>query len=281
MVVENNRRQSVSTGKTTDRRLNTARKKHRAKKRKNRLIAVCVTALVAVIGIGVAVDRLFVIRKIEISGGVDYTYTSEQAEETAKSIGIAIGDNLLALDRKNAEANAKYYLPQFDSVQIEFDLPDTLVLKVSEAEPVMYTVVNGRGYVLSEKMRITSVCDDASDTENLGLIRAELSGITKSVAGEFIETANGSDKILAELYAVLKEEGLAADVTAIDVSDKFELSFEYKRRFTVKLGGGENLTVRVRFMESVARELSENDSGVIDVSDENLREWSFKAYSKM
>lgn len=281
MVVENNRRQSVSTGNRSDRRLNAVKKKHKAQKRRNRLFAVLVTAVVAVIGIGVAVDRLFVIRKIEISGGEDYTYTKEQAEETAKRVGISKGENLLALDRKKAEANAKYYLPQFDSVQIEFDLPDTVVLKVREAEPVMYTVANGRGYVMSEKMRVTSVYDDASDAENLGLIRAELSGVTKSVAGEFIETANGSDKILAELYAVLKEEGLAPDVTAIDVSDKFELSFEYKRRFTVKLGDGENLTVRVRFMESVARELSENDSGVIDVSDENLREWSFKAYSKM
>ncbi|MGN1121857.1 MAG: hypothetical protein ACI4RV_05785, partial [Eubacteriales bacterium] len=61
-------------------------------------------------------------------------------------------------------------------------------------------------------------------------------------------------------------------------TNKFSLSFLYKQRFTVLLGDADNLSVKVRFMKSIADERAETDSGIIDVSDEDNREGVFKYY---
>lgn len=265
-----------------DKRLSAVKKKHRKRKAGNKLTAFLAVAAILAVTAGVVLDKFFAVENFKISGSAEYTYTAEQAQSAAELIGIPKGGSIFKIDKKKAEAEAKYRLSEFDSVKIEFELPNTVVLSVKEALPAMYTVLDdGRAYVLSENLRVVKVFDDASEAEKLGLVRVQLSGVSNSIAGEFIETASGSDSILKELYAVLKEEKLISDTTSIDAANKYELSFEYKRRFIVKLGSGENVTVRVRFMKSVVNELSENDSGVIDVSDANLREWSFKAYNKM
>lgn len=265
-----------------DKRLSAVKKKHKKRKAGNKLTAFLAVAAILAVTAGIVLDKFFAVENFKISGSAEYTYTAEQAQSAAELIGIPKGGSIFKIDKKKAESEAKYRLSEFDSVKIEFELPNTVVLSVKEALPAMYTVLDdGRAYVLSENLRVVKVFDDASEAEKLGLVRVQLSGVSNSIAGEFIETASGSDSILKELYAVLKEEKLISDTTSIDAANKYELSFEYKRRFIVKLGSGENVTVRVRFMKSVVNELSENDSGVIDVSDANLREWSFKAYNKM
>ena len=142
----------------------------------------------------------------------------------------------------------------------------------------MYISVGGSSYVLSEGLRVLSVSTDASAVENGYLKRAVIGGVTSCVAGNFITTDSGCDEILKALYAVLKEENCLADTDDFDVSDKFDLSFSYRKRFTVKLGGADNLSVKVRFMKSIADKLSDKASGIIDVSDENYREGMFKPY---
>ncbi len=98
------------------------------------------------------------------------------------------------------------------------------------------------------------------------------------ILGGFITADSGCDEILKDLYAVLKEENCLADADDLDISDKFDLTFTYRKRFTVKLGGADNLSVKVRFMKSIADKLSDKATGIIDVSDENYREGMFKPY---
>ena len=115
----------------------------------------------------------------------------------------------------------------------------------------------------------------------MGLIRVDLDGITKCVAGEFLETDGEGDEILKKLYSVFKEEETASDVTAVDVTDKFNITFVYQNKFEVKLGDSKDFTVKIRYMKAIAGELDADDSGVIDVSDENHRDATFKPYNKM
>ena len=260
-------------------KLSDAKKKHNKRKMNNRITAFCVTFVVIIIAGWLLFDKLFIIRRYEIRGSAEYT--SEQAMTAAKSIGILPGEHIFGFDKKNAVMESKYHLPQFDSVEISFEMPDTVILNVKEAIPCMYTVFGNSGYILSEGLRVISAHTDASEYESSGLIRVDFGTVTKCVAGEFIETSGNSAETVKKLYSVLKEEGVAVDVTAVDVSDKFDISFEYKKQFDVKLGDDEGLTVKIRYMKAIVNELGESDSGVIDVSDEKHRDATFKPYSKM
>ncbi|MBQ7980319.1 MAG: FtsQ-type POTRA domain-containing protein [Oscillospiraceae bacterium] len=261
------------------RRLAEARRALKAQKIKNTITALAIVVPLVIIAGWLLFDKLFIIRSFEIRGL--YEYTPEKAEIAAESIGIHKGTHILGFNKKTAEAEAKYRLSEFDSVKIVFEMPDTVVLKVVEAEPSMYMVFGDKGYVLSKKLRVISACNDTSDCEGMGLIRLMLDNVTKCVAGEFLGCASGNDGIVKRLYAIFEEEGIASEITAIDVTDKFDISFEYKKQFEVKLGDEQNLTVKIRYMKAIIDELGPDDSGVIDVSDDEYRDATFKPYSKM
>ncbi len=258
--------------------VNTAKRRYKQKKRKSRFLSVLVIlALLAVCAYAVF-DKLFVLESFAVKSANETVYTDEQAEEFAKAIGLEKGMHLFGFNRKKAEQTARFALSEFDSVRVRYALPNGIVLEVKESEPVMYVSAGGSNYVLSEGLRVLSVSVDASTVENGILKRTVIGGITSCVAGRFVETDNGCDEILKQLYAVLKEEGCLADADDLDVSHKFDLTFSYKKRFTVRLGDADNLSVKIRFMKSIADKLAEKSSGVIDVSDENYREGMFKPY---
>lgn len=221
-------------------------------------------------------DRVFVIKHFSVNG--NDTYTDIQAEEMAKRVGLEKGMHLFGFDRKSTEQTARYALSDFDSVHIRYSFPDGVVFEVKEAEPVLYVSVSGSYYILSEGLRVLMVTADGEYVDSLRLKRVLIDGITSCVAGEFVETDNGCDEILKQLCSVLEEEECFDEAADLDVSHRFDLTFTYKQRFRVKLGDADNLTVKIRFMKSIAERLSETAVGEIDVSDENYREGMFKPY---
>lgn len=259
--------------------LSSARSSFRARKQRNRIASLLVAVPVIIVAGWLLFDKLFVIRNFRISGNNEYT--AEQAELAAESIGIHKGAHIFGFDKKAAEAKAKYSLSEFDSIKVTFEMPDTVVLKVEEAVPSMYIIYGDKGYVLSESLRVISACNDTSECDSMGLIRIELDNIVKCVAGEFLVTEGKKDELVKRLYSVFEEEGIAADITAIDVSDKFDITFNYKKQFEVKLGDEKNITVKIRYMKAIIKELKGDDSGVIDVSDDEYRDATFKPYNKM
>ncbi len=251
------------------------KKKSRNKKYKNRLIAFLIVAAVLFFALSALYDKAFVIDKITVEGA---EYTEKEAEDIAKIIGIEKGMHLYSFNASKAKEKAVYSLSQFDSVQILRKMPDTVVLKVEKAVPEIYITAGGDSYTLSKKLRVIERISDASLAEALSLKYVKLSNVENCVTGKFLEVSDGTDKILTELLSVLDEEKIYSDVSMIDLENKFNISFLYKQRFTVKLGSAENITIKVRFMKSIAEKVRENDSGYIDVSDENLREGKFKPY---
>lgn len=266
-------------GNRAEYRLPEARKTVRARKRKKIIKAGVITAVLVFVAGWLMFDKLFVIRNFKMTGSE--VYTSQQAEKAAEAIGIEKGSHIFGFNKKNAEENAHFMLSEFDSVSVSFDLPDTVVLNVKESVPVMYTVFGEKAYILSEALKVISAENDPSTCEDKGLAKIEFKEISKCVAGDFLVADGKSTELVQNLYAVLKEEGVAQFVSGIDVTNKFDISFDYGKRFRVELGDEKNLTVKIRYMKAIIEKLNPGDSGVIDVSDDDYRDATFKAYSKM
>lgn len=267
----------VNSKRSTGMDVSTAKRRVVKKKAKNKFFAFLVVLILMVLTAWLLFDKIFVIKSFKISGGIEYT--EEQAAAMAEKIGLKSGMHMFGFDKNEAQQLAKYALSEFDSIKIEYDLPDKIVFKVVESEPAMYISQGDYTFILSEGLRVMSMSDGSEQAENLELKHVYISGVASCVAGEFLSTDNNSDTILKELYAVLKEEEVLAAADEIDVTNRFALTFKYKDRYDVKLGDSENLTVKVRFMKSIEEKLKDTDKGSIDVSDENYREGIFKAYN--
>ena len=108
---------------------------------------------------------------------------------------------------------------------------------------------------------------DEKDAEHI----ASISGITVNEAevGEYIKSAEGeSDKLayLTDILYQIQARGLMGKITAIDLSDAANPTFEYDGRFMVKLGAFDNTEYKFGKLLSAVSQLSADDSGTLDLS---------------
>ncbi len=243
-------------------------------KRKAKLFAFAVLVIVAVIGISFCYFELFKFEQLVIKGECPYDNSA-----VLEGIGMNKGDRLYDKSEKQIRESAKYNLPYIDSVEVSHIWPSTLVLTVEQAQPTFYVKISDDMYVLSQSRRVLSRTDNAETVEKNNLILLQIPDITSCVEGEFLETSEETNLLLDTIITGLEECSELVNVTRINVNDKFNIEFMYGTKYLVKLGDAKNLDVKIQFMNAII-EKKKNDgtSGIIDVSDEEGREGTFKNF---
>lgn len=203
----------------------------------------------------------FKVSRIEVKGNSIYT-----ADEVIKASGIEKGDNLFFINGIAAGSRVAVKLPYVDSVQINRGLPNLVIIEVTESKAVGCVKVGDELWSVSSSGKfLSSITQD--DSSHIAMI----SGINVSDAatGEHIEAASGEENKLAYLTDILYQiqaRGLLGKVTAIDMSDVNNPTFEYDSRFLVKLGAMDNTEYKFGKMLSAVLQLSADDAGTLDVS---------------
>ncbi len=222
------------------------------------------TFFLVIVAIIFVMSVFFKISKIEVSGNALYS-----ADEIIAASGIEEGDNLFFINRIAAGSRVVVKLPYIESVQINRGLPNIVTIEVKESNAIGYVTVGDELWSVSSSGKFLSSIDK-KDTEHI----AYISGITVSAAavGEHLEAAEGENDKIAYLMDILYQvqaRGLVGKVTAIDVSDAQNPTFEYDGRFVVKLGALDNTEYKFGKMLSAVSQLSADDSGTLDLSKEN------------
>ncbi len=250
------------------------RRNKKVNKARNTFISVLLLLCIFIVGVYVCYEKYFIIEKCKIEGDIPYT-----PDEVLKGLGFEKGMNLYELQNDKINENALYNLPHIDTFKISRKWPDTIVVKATAAVPSMYVTLDNRNFVLSQSMRVLSETKDFSYIESHSLVSVILSDVKKCVAGEYLETNDNSEKIVLEIYKCLTDANIIGYVDEIDVSDKFDITFKYKSSFVVQLGDAKNLSKKIDFMKGIESKLHEGSSGIIDVSDENVKEGIVKNFT--
>jgi cell division septal protein FtsQ len=208
-----------------------------------------------------------------VKGDVPYT-----ADEMLLGAGFEKGMLLYALDEKTVEENVMYNLPFVDSFKMKRFWPGTVVFEVEKSEPSMYITLADENFILSQSMRVLSQTKDFSFIESENLVHVKLSSVERCVAGEFLVTKDNSSETAKEIYSLLCDNSLVSDVGEIDITDKFDISFSYGNNYVVELGDNRSLDKKIHFMIGIVNQLHEGTSGIIDVSDENVKEGILKSF---
>lgn len=243
------------------------------KKIRNTLVSLAVIAAILVVGFWMCFTKLFLIKKCVVKGDVPYT-----EDEVLKGAGLEYGMNLYELPESKIKDNIVYNLPYIDSIIVKHRWPSTIVFDTVPAVPSMYVTVSGDMFVLSQSLRVLSQTNDIDYIESHKLLDVVIGGIKSCVAGEYLETEGDMNETVKTIYKFLEDNELIADTTQLDLSDKFNITFIYKKAYTVKLGDSKNLDLKIRFMKAIIEKLTPGGSGIIDVSDENAKEGIVKSY---
>ena len=235
-----------------------------------------VTAIVAAMVMGMSV--FFKVETITISGAEVYSnWTIQEAS------GIKKGDNLLSFGQIRAGAQIKANLPYVKEVRFGIKLPDTVNIIVEEEE-VVYAIKNQEGiwWLMSADGRMveqTSSAKAANYTKILGVsldnpIKNQQAMAVEAVAatdeeGQIIPvTVTGAQRLstVLRILKALEANGIVGEAASVDVSRMEDIVLWYGSRYQANLGDSSNLDFKVASMNDAILQLSEYESGILDVS---------------
>lgn len=285
------------------RRRRLTRGEMRRRRRKRRLIAFCLFAALAALGVALSVTVLFKVEGFRLEGPQKDTpadtgiYTEDAI---LAALNVPLGENIFQFSIAEKERAMAAALPYLETIQVRRSLPGTVVVRVTPAVERYAIKSEGGWVVLSGGLKVLKVSPD----EPSGLV--VVTGVTPSApvagyplalaedeaapapeaapgavassavssqaaSGVEAQTAQTWRDTLADLLLGLDERGLLQELTSLDLGELTELSFLYQGRVRVMLGTANNLDYKLQWAAYLLQNeegdgLLDTDRGVLDIS---------------
>ena len=213
--------------------------------------------------IAVALALFFKVEKITVTGNSRYT-----ADQIVEAAGIQTGDNMFFLNKYNASEQITAALPYVETVRISRQLPDTLVVTVTECTAPAAVQQEGKLWLLSGDGKIVD-CKAASASAKYAMVKG-LSLLEPQVgtAIQVAEEEQASAQLLLTLLGLLRDKNMLADVQSIDLSDSASVMLRYLDRFDVTFRWDADLDYKLDYLLAVVERLEVNEKGTIDMTQE-------------
>lgn len=258
-------------------------------RRRNRRRALGILGVLAVLALGaiVSVNLLFKVTAFRVET-FDRTTPADTGiyteDEIIAALGIEQNSNLFGFSTTDKTLQLQQQFPYLDNVQVDIQLPGTVVIKVSPAREHFACMYSGGWVVLSDSLKILR--SDVSQPEGLTVLTCSLPADFTPTPGNFVvpvsynsllegdataEAAQQSaQETLMQMLDELQAQGMGDGVTALNIMDLSELSFTYQNRIEVLLGNSNRLDYKIR-LAAVAildpdKGLAASDKGTLDVS---------------
>lgn len=242
-----------------------AKRKKRKRQIRIALTVVIVMAIAGIVALVYCVAYGAPINKINVTG--KSTYTNEQIIEAS---GIREGDNMLRIRKNEVSRTICEELPYVSTVKVEFKLPDTLVLKVTQAQE-KYLIVGKGGYLcLDENGKVLSLKKKKAKEGQYRLEgfdqQTAREGDTYTPEGDNVTRYDVAKKIVAQL-----EKNELKKANLLQMGDLNKVVVQYDGRINIYLNGsdyvkdGSDLEEKIALVAGVIKEqITENSKGYID-----------------
>ena len=239
------------------------KQKRRAKRRTGKPINKGVYQRLAVmVGVVLAVVLSMVIffrvEHIQVQGNRYYS-----AEEIQEVCGVAAGDNLLILSRGEIAANIRENLKYIDGVKVTRQLPNTVIVTVTEQEP-NYVVCDEAGeyYLITAKgIAVRGV----SPQEAKAYIMVENMKVKKPTMGEKVSCIGVQFSVLTTVLQELEAAELVREISSVSLLSATQISLWYGERFEVTLGTTARLDYKLEYLKAVVAAEESYVTGKIDL----------------
>jgi cell division protein FtsQ len=216
-------------------------------------------AVAAAIIFGVAI--FFKVNNIEVQGNAIYS-----SDQIVKASGLAVGDNLLTVNKQAAAGGITAALPYIKSVSIGRTLPDTVVISVVESKAAFAVKTDTNTLWLIDS---TGKALEKTDDETAAA-GAQIAGVSveSPTAGKLV-TSSATPANLTAALSVLKAldgSGLLEQVKAIDVTKDYAITLWYGDQYEVLLGGTDQLDYKIQYLTVILGKLSNYQQGTIDLT---------------
>lgn len=215
--------------------------------------AVIITVLIIL-----ANTVLFNCTSIEVEGNSRYT-----AEQIVTQSGLEKGQNLLHMDTDSAGMRISAAFPYIDEVEVQKSFPTKIMIVVKEAEKWYQVSSSGVNAAISRMGRIVELGSTPGLPVVEGYDPEELAPGKTLASNE-----QGKTPIPAQILESAEKFGIA-DITLIDMTDRFDISIDCGSNITLLIGGVADIDVK--FAEAAEAIRREHDNVTIDLrADEKM-----------
>ena len=246
---------------------------------RDRLIVQLITVTAVVLAIVMGLSVFFKVKTITVTGAE--TYSPWAVREAS---GISEGDKLLTFSKIRAASQIMANLPYVKGVRIGIKLPDTVNIMIEE-ESVVYAIKSsdGQWWMMDSDGRVVEQANNAkaaTATQVLGVtleapavnqkgIATEATPSETNELGELIPvTTTGAQRLTAALQILkaLEDNDIVGEAASVDVTSTEDIILWYGTRYQVNLGDTSRLDYKVDCMNDAILQMSDYQSGVLDVS---------------
>ena len=234
-------------------------------------IPACVLLILTLTILGTSV--FLRVLEVEVIGSSMYSQ-----DEILNASGIMIGDNLLFLDTEGIRLQLVAAMPFIREVTITRVPPYTLRIEIAESTAIAKIAFLDSTLVIDSGGRILSLIEGSPAT----LI--EIRGFTPVdvVEGSQLRAELGGSmqlEYMIDMLSAIEREGMYRSVSYLDVTNISAISFGYRDRYRVILGGPGNVRSKLRQLPGAVANIETRDASdvpyVINMSDPS-GEWNFK-----
>lgn len=204
------------------------------------LLLLILTVSVVLIGY----KLLFRISSISVEGESPYT-----DEEIFAATAVKLGDGLYSFSSVTVGERLMTALPYVESLEVERHIPNKITFTVKCEEPVYYTEIYGKIYLISDSLRVLG---EAGDADLSSLIRLKLTHVKDVQFGQApILRDKTAQKYLTDVTAKAKRSPVAERITQIDLSSIYELAVVCDNKYLLEMGEYTEIDTKLKIAEAV------------------------------
>ena len=212
------------------------KKKSSFTRKKRRGLKGLLLFLVIAVAFIVLAAIFFRIGNISVSGECRY-----DAEAVIEASGLKKGDNIFLIDKNKAEQAVKDAFPYVASATVERHFPDKIVIALTEEREYVTVRAEDGWAVLSKDGKALDVRRERANLpELLG------SGVTSATPGLVpVFRDETSLRIYRTVVKAIEDGGVYDSVSEINISKRYNITFDYLARVMINLGNTENLQRKI------------------------------------
>jgi len=209
--------------------------------------------------------------EVRVEGAAIYSI-----EEIVDSSGLSLGNNLIFVNAQTVSQSIRSALPFVNSAEVSRVWPGTVLIEITESDPVASIAFAGELLILDSSGRLLMQSTGGSfalsvNTQDLIEIRGV--EISDASLGEVLRPALGAETRLQnmqDVLAALEREDMVSDVSYLDVSNTGNIQFGYLDMYRVIVGSIRDLRHKLGILPGALADIEfrfPNTTGDIDLSD--------------
>lgn len=248
---------------------------------RNRMLLHLATVTAVVIALLLGISLFFKVNpdKILVSGNYKYTEW-----DIAKASGLKGGENLLTLNKGAISGKIILELDYVESVRIERQLPDTVLIEVDEIE-VTYAVKDQQDawWLISAGGKVVARAENGAEENCTKVLGVRIANPQPgSPAKAAADSQPGTDEqgntvpllvtnaqrltTLLDILDYLERNGILGQAASVDLNNMGNIQLWYKDQYQVKLGDSTQMGFKISMMKQMIDQMDDYQSGILDLT---------------